>query len=152
MECFSSKAPGRTLLLAFDRGDLLLEGIAAAMREQGIETAVITGGIGSLTHCNLHTITITGLPPKDKYIEVRGPVELGSVQGSVLDGVPHVHIVASNHDTNECYVGHLEPGSRVCYRAEVSIQELNSADVESYVDEATGLVRLRSAKPAGRPT
>ncbi len=146
MDYFKSTGPGHTLLIVFDRGDLLLEGIQEVVRREGIETAVITGGIGSLSRCNLHLITVTGLPPKDEYLEISGAVELGSVQGTVLGGVPHVHVIVSDYASQRVHVGHLEPGSRVCYRAEVSLQTGEGIRVESYQDEATGLARIRARR------
>lgn len=149
MDCFGSTGPGRTYLVVLDRGELLLEGIQEAVRREGIESAVITGGIGSLTHCNCHVIAGTGLPAVDSIIEATGPIELGSVQGTVVAGDPHVHIIAWNYDTRETYIGHLEPGSRVCYRAEISIQALEGVHIERFSDKSTGMVWIREVARGG---
>ena len=142
MQCFGSKAQGRSYMLVFDRGELLLEGIQEAVRREGIESAVITGGIGSLTNLNYHAIASTGLPPVDRTIEVSGAIELGSVQGTVVGGDPHVHVIAANFDTKETYIGHLEPGCRVCYRAELSLTVLEGVELERYGD-GSGMIWIR---------
>ncbi len=129
-------------MLVFDRDELLLEGVQEAVRREGIESAVITGGIGSLTNLNYHVITSTGLPPVDNTIEVTGAIELASVQGTVVGGDPHIHIIASNYDTTETYIGHLDAGSRVCYRAEVSLTVLDGVRLERYGD-GSGMIWIR---------
>src|SRR5450830_513485 len=78
MQFFGSKVPGRTYLLVFDRGELLLEGIQEMVRKEGIESAVITGGIGSLTELKCHAIAGTGLPATDAPMHAVGPIELSS--------------------------------------------------------------------------
>lgn len=142
MQYFGSKTAGRSYMLIFDRGELLLEGIQEAVRREGIQSAVITGGIGSLTNLNCHVIASTGLPPVDNTIEATGAIELGSVQGTVVGGDPHIHVIASNCDTKETYIGHLEPGSRVCYRAEVSLTVLDGVHLERYGD-GSGMIWIR---------
>jgi predicted DNA-binding protein with PD1-like motif len=144
MQCFASKGQGRTYLVVLDKGELLLEGIQEAVRKEGIKSAVITGGIGSLTNCNSHVITVTGLPPKDERIAAKGAIELASVQGSVVDGDPHVHIIAWNWDTKETYVGHLEEGCEVCYRVEISMQALEGVNIERVYDPS-GMIWIREA-------
>jgi len=79
MQYFVSKATPRTILVMFDRDDLLLEGLQEVVKKEKIDTAAITGGIGSLQRVHLHTITSTGLPPTDKYWNFTGPIELASV-------------------------------------------------------------------------
>jgi len=149
MQFFGSKVPGRTYLLVFDRGELLLEGIQEMVRKEGIESAVITGGIGSLTELKCHAIAGTGLPATDAPMHAVGPIELSSVQGSVVGGDPHVHVVAWNYDNKETYVGHLEPGSRVCFRAEVSMQMLEGVQFDRYSDKETGMIWIREAGEEG---
>jgi len=142
MQYFVSKTTPRTILIIFDRDDLLLEGLQEVVKKERIDTAAITGGIGSLQRVHLHTITTTAVPSVDKYWNFTGAIELASVQGSVIGGDPHVHITIFDWDSKATYIGHLEPGSVVAYRAEVSLTILEGVKTERYMDEQ-GHYRIR---------
>jgi len=135
MQYFISKATPRTILIMFDRDDLLLEGIQEVIKKEKIDTAAITGGIGSLQRVHLHTITTTAIQSLDKYWNFTGAIELASVQGSVIGGDVHAHISVFDWDSKSTYIGHLEPGSVVAYRAEVSLIILEGIKTERYTDE-----------------
>jgi uncharacterized protein len=128
------------ILVIFDRGDMLLEGLAKLASREGIETAAITAGIGSFDICHLHWITSTGIPPTNEFLTLEGPVEVVSILGSIIGGEPHIHICVS--DLDRTYTGHLEPGSRICYRAELCLQPLEGVSLKSQFNEATGLVEI----------
>jgi len=82
----SIEAPGavRTMMISFRRGDYIIEELQKLLKKEGVDAALITSGIGSLDICKLHTITGTDLPPKDRYFDLEGPVEVGALHGSVL--------------------------------------------------------------------
>lgn len=61
-------------------------------------------------------------------------MELASIDGIIADGVPHLHTVVSDHE--KAYAGHLEPGCRVLYLAEIVIMEL----------EGDALTRIKNEK------
>lgn len=143
MQYFVSKATPKTILIMFDRDDLLLEGLQEVVKKEKIDTAAITGGIGSLQRVHLHTITNTTVPVIEKFWNFTGPIELASVQGSVIGGDPHVHITVFDWDSKAIYIGHLEPGSIVAYRAEISLTVLEGVKTERYTDEQ-GNFRIRS--------
>jgi predicted DNA-binding protein with PD1-like motif len=145
MQYFVSTAKPRTILVMFDRDDLLLEGLQEVVKKEKVDTAAITGGIGSLQRVHLHTITTTALQPVDKYWNFTGAIEMGSVQGSVIGGDVHAHISVFDWDSKETYIGHLEPGSVVAYRAEVSLAVLEGVKTERYND-AEGNFRIRQKK------
>jgi predicted DNA-binding protein with PD1-like motif len=142
MQYFVSKTTPRTILIMFDRDDLLLEGLQEVVKKERIDTAAITGGIGSLQRVHLHTITRTAVPSVDKYWNFTGPIELASVQGSVIGGDAHAHITVFDWDSKTTYIGHLEPGSVVAYRAEVSLTVLEGVKTERYNDKQ-GHFRIR---------
>lgn len=142
MQYFVSRTTPRTILVMFDRDDLLLEGLQEVVRKEGIDTAALTGGIGSLQRVHLHTITTTAVQPVDKYWSFTGAIELGSVQGSVIGGEIHAHVSVFDWDSKSTYIGHLEPGSVVAYRAEVSLSILEGVRTERYNDEQ-GHFRIR---------
>jgi predicted DNA-binding protein with PD1-like motif len=95
-----------------------------------------------LQRVHLHTITTTVVPSVDKYWNFTGAIELGTVQGSVIGGDAHVHISVFDWDSKAIYIGHLEPGSVVAYRAEISLTVLEGVKTERYMDEK-GDFRIR---------
>ncbi|MEW6664448.1 MAG: PPC domain-containing DNA-binding protein [Thermodesulfobacteriota bacterium] len=142
MQYFVSKTTPRVILIMFDRDDLLLEGLQEVVNKEKVDTAAITGGIGSLQRVHLHTITGTAVQPEEKYWNFTGAIELASVQGSVIGGDAHAHITVSDWDSKEVFIGHLEPGSIVAYRAEISLVVLEGIKTERYNDEQ-GHFRIR---------
>jgi len=140
----SFKAPGpvRTFMVTFRRGDDIIEELRVLFKKEGIESALITSGIGSLDVCKLHTITNTGLPPQERYFSLEGPIEVGSLQGSVAGGEPHIHVVVHDVAQDKVYVGHLEPGSRCCFRVELGLTVLDGVKTKRVVDPQTGLVDI----------
>ncbi len=142
MQYFVSKTAPRVILIMFDRDDLFLEGLQEVVKKEKIDTAAITGGIGSLQRVHLHTITTTAVQSLDKYWSFTGAIELASVQGSVIGGDVHAHISVFDWDSKQVYIGHLEPGSLVAYRAEVSLTVLEGVQTERYND-AQGNFRIR---------
>ncbi len=145
MQYFVSKTAPKEILIMFDRDDLFLEGIQEVIKKEKIDTAAITGGIGSFQRVHLHTITTTAVQSIDKYWNFTGAIELASVQGSVIGGDAHAHITVFDWDTKATYIGHLEPGSAVAYRAEVSITVLEGVQTERYNDDQ-GHFRIRQKK------
>jgi hypothetical protein len=61
------------------------------------------------------------------------PLEVSSIDGLIAGGVPHLHMVVSDHE--KAYSGHLEEGCRVLYLAEVVIAELEAAGLHRVRDE-----------------
>ena len=142
MQYFVSKTTPRAILIMFDRDDLFLEGLQEVVKKEQVDTAAITGGIGSLQRVHMHTITTTAPQSVDKFWSFTGAIELASVQGSVIGGDVHAHISVFDWDSKQVYIGHLEPGSVVAYRAEASLTVLEGVRTERYTD-AQGNFRIR---------
>ena len=144
----SFQAPGavRTLMVSFRRGDDVLEELRALLKREGVDAALVTSGIGSLDVCKLHTITNTGLPPQERYFTLEGPIEVGSLGGSVAGGEPHLHVVVHDVAADKVYVGHLEPGSRVCFRLELGLLLLDGIKTQRVTDPRTGLTDIVAAE------
>jgi predicted DNA-binding protein with PD1-like motif len=142
------QAPGavRTFMVSFRRGDYVIEELRAMFEREGIDAALITSGIGSFDVCKLHTITNTGLPPEERYMALEGPIEVGSLQGSVAGGEPHIHIVVHDVARDEMHVGHLEEGSRCCFRLELGVIALDGVKTKRITDPVTGLVDIVPAE------
>ena len=137
-------APGavRTAMVSFRRGDYIIEELRELLRKEEVDAALITSGIGSLDICKLHTITNTEPPPEEMYLTLEGPIELGSLQGSIAGGEPHIHVVAQDVATGQIVIGHLEPGSRCCFRVELGLIILDGVATQRVTDPQTQLVDI----------
>ena len=122
MRTFVGEGLGRIVVLNLERGEKLLEGIREQLEELGIREAVLISAIGTLTKAVFHRVVSTAVPPQDEFITLEGPIELSTVQGMVVDGEPHFHLVFS--DLEKTYSGHLEDGSVVYCLAEVVLAEI----------------------------
>src|SRR5437879_11460586 len=86
MHYFVSEGAPRIILAIFERDDFLLEGLQDVVQKEGIETATIVSGIGSLQRANIHTFARFGCPPEEKYQTFEGALETRSLQGGVSGG------------------------------------------------------------------
>ena len=141
------QAPGatRTMMISFRRGEYIVEALHEMLKKEGVDAALITSGIGSFDKCELHTIVSTGLPPQDRFFSLEGPIEVGALHGSVAGGEPHIHVVVHDTANDKLYVGHLEPGTRCCYRVEIGLIVLTGVKTKRVTDEKTGLIDIVSA-------
>jgi len=130
------------MMVSFRRGDYVIKELRGLFEREGIDAALITSGIGSLDLCKLHTITNTGLPPEERYVALEGPIEVGSLQGSVAGGEPHIHIVVHDVGNDEVHIGHLEEGSRCCFRLELGLIVLDGVRTKRITDPKTQLVDI----------
>jgi predicted DNA-binding protein with PD1-like motif len=129
-------------MVSFRRGDYVIEELRAFFEQEGVDAALITSGIGSFDICKLHTITNTGLPPEERFLDLEGPIEVGSLQGSVAGGEPHIHVVVHDVAKDELHVGHLEEGSRCCFRLELGLIVLDGVKTKRITDPETNLVDI----------
>jgi predicted DNA-binding protein with PD1-like motif len=93
------------------RGADLLEGMKKAVEREGIRNAAILSGVGSLTSYHVHAVGNTTYPVKNIFYKADGPQDLLNVNGCVIDGRIHAHIMFS--DDKKGLGGHLEPGTTV---------------------------------------
>ena len=122
MSSFTFDNRGRFVVMHVDRGGLLLESIEQEMQNLGIKNAILLSCIGTLCKAVYHYINTVGDYPQDEFRTLEGPMELGCMQGMVLDGQAHFHMVIS--DLNQVYTGHLEPGSEVQNLMEIALLEM----------------------------
>lgn len=130
---FQGKGTGRVVVINLQRGELLLESIEETLKEMGIKNAIITSAIGSLQKAVFHRVTGMEREPVDEFITVESPLELASLQGVVIDGHPHFHMVIS--DTETPYTGHLEHGTTVLYLVEITLLEVEGISLKRVKDE-----------------
>ena len=133
MFTLTNEVGARLVTVSLQRGDLLLEGIQEAIRETGIRDAVAVSCIGTLSSMTWHRVTTLDAKPVEEYPRVEGPLELCALQGSVVAGSPHFHLICS--DSRGTYAGHLEPGCEVLYLAEVVLLELAGTPLKRVKDE-----------------
>jgi len=132
---------GTIALISLDPGEDVLDSLGTACREHAIRDGVVLSGIGTLDRCRLHCVTTTGYPPEETYPEWRDePLELLSLAGTIIAGVPHVHASISN--ASGAWGGHLEPGCRVLYLAEIAIMRLGGPALQRSSDDR-GVTRLQ---------
>ena len=129
-------------MVSFRRGEFIIEELREYLKNNNIDAALITSGIGSFDICKIHIIEHANLPPKDKYITIEGPVEIGSLLGSVAGGDPHIHVTVKDVNGDKLYIGHLEPGSRCCYRVEMGLIILKDIKTKRVTDPETGLIDI----------
>ena len=134
MRYFTGGKVERVIIVSLTPGDLFLETVEEIIRKENIETAVITSGIGSFRRFKYHTISWTGMPPKDRFYDVEGPIEIGGIQGLIVDGEPHLHTTFNNCETGETSTGHIEHGCEVCYLVELFIEVIEGVGIKKDKD------------------
>ena len=134
MRTFACSEYGRVIVMHLRKGELLLESITEGLKNEGVKNALLVSGIGSLRKLSMHGIKECSDTPSDYFYTVEAPVELGCLQGIVLDGVPHLHGVCSTPD-GKTYVGHLEPGCEIQFLGELSFVEVLDMKLTRRLDE-----------------
>jgi predicted DNA-binding protein with PD1-like motif len=123
MEAMRCGLTSEMILVRFDPGERLLEGLRDVIRAEGIRLGLVVSGIGTLSDCRLHQ-AVAGYPPNlmtrhQEYLELKGSYEIASIQGIIADGEPHLHITVC--EGSRTIAGHLEDGCVVMGVAEVAM-------------------------------
>jgi predicted DNA-binding protein with PD1-like motif len=95
-------------MIRFDPGQDLLVELRKYVNSKKIRNAVILNGIGSSKSYSYHVVSSSDMPPGEIYPKAEKPLDIVSVQGFVLSGKVHAHIVFS--DDKISFGGHLEEG------------------------------------------
>jgi predicted DNA-binding protein with PD1-like motif len=111
--------------------DLLLE-LRNYVSGNKIKNAVILNGIGSSKSYSYHVVASSDLPPKEMYPREEKPLDIISIQGFVLDGRVHAHIIFS--DEKISFGGHLEEGVKVLTFAIITLGIIDDDDI-SHLDK-----------------
>ncbi len=133
MRTYHGGGLGRTIILNLERGEYLKESIMEALEKEGIKNAIVLSGIGSLDRAIFNRVDGYDEKLHVDYVTVEAPMELCSMQGVVVDGKPHFHIVIS--DLEQTYTGHLENETRILYLAEITLCELLDVNLTKVVNE-----------------
>lgn len=148
MEVIKGKGSYELIFIRFDPGEGILENINKIIKEKNIKTGIVISGIGSLSACRIHGMN-AGIPPnllkrhKD-YYEIKGTIELSSIQGVIADQKPHLHITVSKGG-REVLTGHMEEGCIVFSLAEIVIlktDEINLRRKIHYPEKIEQLTKL----------
>ncbi len=135
MEAIKCRLTSEMILVRFDPGEDLLQGLREVIRTEGIRTGVVVSGIGTLSDCRFHQ-AVAGYPPDlmtrhQEYVELKGSYEIASVQGIIAEGQPHLHLTLC--DANHTVAGHLEDGCLVLAIAELAILRADDTPVRRVV-------------------
>jgi len=143
MDIFPGGRIAEVVTLRLERGDDVLASIEKAAKESDVHTGIVISGAGTLDRARLHHVTHTRYPPKERFVEYEGPIELLSIDGIIAEYAPHLHTCISIEETT--YMGHLEPGCRVLYLAEIAIARLEDVRLARRKDPDTGVNQLTVA-------
>lgn len=118
------------VFVRFNPGDDLLEGIVKAVENEKIKNAVILQGVGSVVSHSYHVVSSSVNPPKNEFVKGERPADIVNINGFVIDGRVHAHIIFS--DAAVSFGGHLEPGVKVLTFAVITLAEVAEADFSSW--------------------
>lgn len=131
-EIINSGAVESTRIIKIKSGEDLLEAFSRAVKEEGIENAVIMTGIGSAVSWGFHVVDSCELPPENKSLSGKGAVDITSITGYVMNGRIHAHI--SFADDKISFGGHLEPGCEVLTFAVITLGIIDSSLTLDHLD------------------
>jgi predicted DNA-binding protein with PD1-like motif len=98
----------RIILLRLNPGEDLLLSLDGMVEKEGIQSAVILGGFGSVSKYHFHVVDNAELPPRDVFPKEDIPCDILSLTGLIIDGRVHAHITLSTKE--RALGGHLEEG------------------------------------------
>ena len=128
MKVFTGKKTGRVFFIRIDEGDDVLECVNSFITEHKVVNAIVTSGVGTLSSGSVHFITTTGYPSSNTFLRMEErPIEVNSIDGLIVDGVAHLHMVIS--EGTRVIAGHLEPGCKSLYLFEIAVLEVEDMDV-----------------------
>lgn len=132
---------GDLLLVRFSDGEDLLEGMKKALKEEGIDSGIVLGGVGMLKSPGLAFYKGGG---RYDAIPLDEEVEICALNGNVAraDGEIFVHLHATvGRSSGEAFAGHFT-GGKVHMTAEVAVMVLHKKMTRVF-DGKTGLRTLR---------
>jgi predicted DNA-binding protein with PD1-like motif len=128
VEVFTGSKIGRVFFIRIDEGDDVAECINKFIEEKKIVNAIVTSAIGTLSAAVVHHIITTDYPSSNNFIRLKDrPIEVNSIDGLIVDGAAHLHMVISEERT--VIAGHLEPGCKSLYLFEMAVLEVEGLEV-----------------------
>ena len=125
------------VFLKLTPGDYALESIREACEKHEVDTGVVVSGIGTFKNLNYHYVPTTDFPEdrmeRNEFFELDGAWEVGTIDGAIADGEPHLHIVAHNGDRT--VAGHMEEGNEVHLLGEIVIKKVEGLELTRRTEE-----------------
>jgi len=143
MEVFRGGKVEEVIAVRLDPGDDVHECVERVAREEDIQTGVIVSGIATFDKARWHSISTTDFPPKDKFFETKGPMEVSGIHGIIADYKPHMHFTCGNYDTEQVVAAHLEPGCKTLYLTELLILKISNLSLTRRLNEKLKVVQLK---------
>ena len=132
------------VIVALQRGELILESLREVARRADIHTGVVMSGIGSVTRARIHTVMTNDYPPRDEFIDLEGPLEVVQFGGVIANYQPHIHISLWDQE-RRYWGGHLEPGCSVLALSEISIHRLPELRMTRKPRDESGIMHFAPA-------
>lgn len=123
-------AIGKVLAVRLNAGDDILASLEEVRKREGIKSAVILSGVGSVSSYHYHVVSTRVVPPENAFEKGDAALDIVNINGMMLDDRVHAHIIFS--DTKTALGGHLEPGCRVLTFAVVTIAVIEGADMDAW--------------------
>ncbi|WP_313694995.1 PPC domain-containing DNA-binding protein [Halorarum halobium] len=125
METFESN--DEHIFVRLDPGDYALESITEACAKHDVDSGVVVSGIGTFRNLNIHYVPTTDFPSekseRNTFLDLDGAWEVGTIDGAIADGDPHLHVIAYNGE--ETLAGHLENECEVHILSELVIRRID---------------------------
>ena len=99
------------VIIRLNPGDDILASLSEAVKKNNIQNAVILSGFGSVNTHHYHVVSTRVNPPVDLFVKDEKASDIVNVNGCVINGRVHAHIIHSDKDI--AFGGHLEPGVHV---------------------------------------
>lgn len=114
--------------IKIESGEDILETLQQGVTALGIRHGVILNGIGSISSYHVHVIETTNLPPGNLYFKDEGPYDVDVVNGYIIAGKVHAHIVVSNDRST--VGGHMEKGTTAQTFCVVTVADTSSTPLD----------------------
>lgn len=125
------QAPDGHIFVRPESGENLLESIQAVCEKYSIDAGVVVSGIATLRNLNFHYVPTDEFPTekseRNEYLKLDGAWEVGTIDGAIVNGEPHLHVVAYNGERT--IAGHLEEGCEVHVNCEVVIRPIDGIEL-----------------------
>ena len=119
---FASLKINHIHILRVDPGEDVLASVQQFLDKSALKQAVVMSGYGTLAAHHLHWVMHNRIPAENTFGKGEGGIEILSMNGLVVDGVPHIHVTLSTPEG--AYGGHLEPGCIAYVLCEIFFAEV----------------------------
>ena len=136
----AERTPLKNLIhIRLNPGDEILSSLSEAVEKLGIKNAIIIAGMGSTVNHHFHVVGSAALPPENIYTKEDKASDVVNVNGLIINGRLHVHIIHSDKDI--AYGGHLEEGVKV-----LTFMSITLAEVDIDLDKWDAIGRIEELR------